>query len=138
MVNGSRFSNVGANSDASTKADLNSTSLAGVACHRKCFRRFMLKGQVLCALDDAFWLFTGVSVQEEDFNSGAQHIPLMDEEHLDTDSSTDKVWLCEPCQTSLTFICFCAWPLCNQAVQQMTLTLTRKAASPVISGQCGT
>ncbi|CAL5222221.1 g4553 [Coccomyxa viridis] len=60
VLNGSRLSNIGANSDSSAKADLNSASLAGV------------------------------SVQEEHLNCGAQHIPLMDEEHLDTDPSTDK------------------------------------------------
>ncbi len=42
---------------------------------------------------EIFWRFTGVSVQEEHLNCGAQHIPLMDEEHLDTDPSTDKVKL---------------------------------------------
>ena len=99
MVNGSRLSNVGANSDSGAKADLSSASLTGVALLQAYKLKQVMFQDVLHAvkarssevLARYCGLSTGMSVQEEELSSGAQHIPLMDEEHLDTDASTDKV-----------------------------------------------
>jgi len=46
----------------------------------------------------------GTPVQKEELDSSAQHIPLMDEEHNDTDSSVDKVCrFCPPLWLTIIF-----------------------------------
>ncbi len=49
-------------------------------------------------------------MQEEHLKFGAQHIPLMDEEHLETDTSTDKVCFSDisSCPSPLSAVF--AWP----------------------------
>ena len=61
VVNGSRLSNVGANSDSAAKADLNTPSMAGVAVLSafKPGKVVLLgascwKGQVLCSRDEVY------------------------------------------------------------------------------------